>query len=235
MRTELRHIFFDLDHTLWDFHANSARAFKQLFKEFHVPLDYERFMEIYRPVNLRVWDDYAAGFYTKEQVKIIRLKTALDRLGFDLPPDVILQMAERYLELLALGTDLMPGARELLETLSRQYPLHLITNGFSEVQHTKIRRAKLDKYFQTLTLSEETGELKPHPKVFRHALRKAGAFPHESVMIGDSIRSDILGAVNVGMRAVLYDPEGNENFPEVIAPVAARLTDIPKLLETWKN
>jgi len=230
MRKERKHLFFDLDHTLWDFHANSARAFRRLLDEAHVPVDYDTFMQIYRPVNLQVWDDYAAGKYTKEQVKVIRLKYTFDRLGLDWSIADIDALVDRYLELLAEGTLLMPGALDLLEYLRPKYRLHLITNGFAEVQYRKLERSGLTPYFKTITLSEETGALKPHPSVFRHALRKAEAFPHESVMIGDSVKADILGAINVGMEAILYNPEDTEELPAVIAPSVKHLQDIKSIL-----
>jgi len=230
MREKTEHIFFDLDHTLWDFHTNSAAAFKRLLAEAHLPVDYESFMAIYRPVNLKVWEDYAAGKYTKEQVKIIRLKYTLDRLGIPLPPDEILRMADRYLELLAEGTVLFPGALEILDYLAGKYSLHLLTNGFAEVQYKKIERSGLKPYFRTVTLSEETGLLKPHPGVFRHALKKAGAFPHESLMIGDNVQADVLGAINVGMKAILFDPDDAADFPDVIAPAVRHLTELKNLL-----
>ncbi len=230
MREKVKHIFFDLDHTLWDFHTNSAMAFKKLLAEENLPVSYERFMEIYRPVNLKVWKDYTAGKYTKEQVKIIRLKYTLDQLEIILPPDEILRMAERYLSLLAEGTVLFPGAIETLEYLMEKYSLHLLTNGFAEVQYRKIEISGLKPYFRSITLSEETGQLKPHPHVFQYALHKAGAFPHESLMIGDNVQADILGALNVGMKAIIFDPDNVTNFPEVIASKIRHLTQLKNLL-----
>jgi len=230
MPEKIKHIFFDLDHTLWDFDANSAEAFRQLLQEENLPVSFEKFIETYEPINQKVWEDYAAGKYTKEQVKIIRLKYALDSLGIELPPDEILRMAERYLELLAEGTILFPGATEILEYLQAKYPLHLITNGFREVQHKKIKKSGLEPYFQTVTLSEEIGELKPHPSVYHHALEKAGAFPHESIMIGDNVQADVLGSINVGMDAILFDPYGTADFPPAIAPTVRHLTELKKWL-----
>ncbi|NPA43828.1 MAG: noncanonical pyrimidine nucleotidase, YjjG family [Chlorobi bacterium] len=230
MRKTLKHIFFDLDHTLWDFETNSNAAYRRLLEEARLPVDFERFLETYHPVNRKVWDAYAAGRLTKDQVKILRLKHTLDKLGVELPPDEIAALADRYLELLAEGEALFPGAEETLAYLKTKYRLHLLTNGFAEVQHRKLARTGLGRFFDSVTLSEETGALKPHPRVFRHALEKAGAFPHESLMVGDSVQADMLGALNVGLRAVLFDPAGKEDFPPAVAPTIRRLEELKTLL-----
>ncbi len=230
MHNNIKHIFFDLDHTIWDFETNSDAAYKQLLQEENIALDFETFSKTYHPINEKVWKDYAAGKFTKEQVKILRLKLTLDQLGLEFGPDEILRMANRYLDLLAEGTALFPGALETLEYLSRKYALHLITNGFSEVQYRKIKKSGLKPYFKTITLSEETGELKPHPSVFRHALNKAQTTAHRSLMIGDSLQADVLGAINVGMKAVFFDPKKEKNLPETVAPTIHCLTDLKKML-----
>ncbi len=224
------HIFLDLDHTIWDFETNSDRAYKKLLAEENIHVPFEKFIEIYHPVNQKVWEAYAAGVYTKEQVKIIRLKTVFDRLGYAFPPGEILRMAERYLDFLAEGTALFPGALETLSYLAEKYPLHLITNGFVEVQYRKIENSGLKKFFDTVTVSEETGALKPHPGVFKHALKKAGTVAHKSLMVGDSVRSDVLGARNVGMQAVLFDPKNREQLPETVAPTIRCLTELQTML-----
>ncbi len=230
MQNKPEHIFFDLDHTIWDFETNSDEAYKKLLAEENIEVPFEKFAEIYHPINRKVWENYSAGLYTKEQVKIIRLKATLDQLGFNFPADEILRMADRYLDFLAEGTVLFPGAMETLNYLVEKYPLHLITNGFFEVQYRKIENSGLSPYFQTVTVSEETGELKPHPVVYRHALEKAGTVPHKSLMIGDSLKSDVLGAINAGMQAILFDPEGKENLPATVAPTIRRLIELKNLL-----
>jgi putative hydrolase of the HAD superfamily len=229
MQNKIEHIFLDLDHTIWDFETNSDAAYRKLLAEFNIPVSFEDFIEVYHPINQRIWEDYSAGKYSKEQVKIIRLKATLDTLGYELPPGEVLQMADRYLDFLAEGTVLFPGAKETLEYLAGKYPLHLITNGFKEVQYRKIENSGLNRYFQTVTVSEETGELKPHPSVFRYALEKAGTVAHKSAMVGDSLKSDVLGALNVGMSAVLFDPKGMENLPRTVAPTVKCLTELKDL------
>lgn len=227
---EIRHIFFDLDHTLWDFETNSDAAYRRVLEKYGIPLDFDTFGRIYHPINRQCWDDYAAGKVTKEQVKYNRLRRTLDAAGISTDDETVRRMADEYLEYLSQGTAVFDGAFEVLERLKEKYRLHLLTNGFAEVQLPKIRHTGLEDYFATITLSEETGQLKPHPKVFRHALRKAGARAHRSLMIGDNFRSDITGALNVGMRAILFDPDGRYDVPPVVAPTVTRLTEILRYL-----
>ncbi len=219
-------IFFDLDHTLWDFEANSDRAYRQLFKEKSVSFSPEEFFRIYHPVNEKLWEQYSRKEISKEEVKYRRLKETLTQLNIHLSDAEIMQWAERYLELLPGGTALFPGTKEILSFLKGKYRLHLLTNGFLEVQHKKIKNAGLDIYFETVTVSEETGELKPHPAVFAHALKKAGTVAHLSVMVGDNLRADILGAKNIGMDAILFDPHQKSGLPETVAPTIHRLDEL---------
>ena len=223
------HIFFDLDHTLWDFEANSDDAYRQVLKETGINVDFEVFSTTYHPINQACWEDYAAGKVTKEQVKYNRLRKTLEALHIRVDDATARQMAGRYLELLARGTKMFPGTFEILDYLRPKYQLHLLTNGFAEVQWPKIKASGLTEYFDTITLSEETGLLKPHPEVFRHALQKAGAFAHQSVMIGDNFKGDIVGARNVGMKAVLFDPDGRYDIPETLAPTVRHLTELKNL------
>ena len=225
----IKHIFFDLDHTLWDFEANSDAAYRRVLEESGLDVDFDTFARVYHPINQSCWEDYAAGKVSKEQVKYNRLRKTLEALNIPVDETTARQMAERYLELLAQGTRMFPGAFEILTYLRPKYRLHLLTNGFAEVQLPKIEASGLKKYFESITLSEETGRLKPHPAVFRHALQKAGAFPHQSVMIGDSLQSDVVGALNLGLRAVLFDPRGRYDIPETIAPTVRHLTELKNL------
>ncbi len=227
---EIKHVFFDLDHTLWDFETNSDQAYRRVFDEEGLAVDFDRFMQVYHPINQQCWEDYAAGKVTKDDVKYNRLRRALEQMDIRLPAEVYRRMAERYGQYLSQGTALCEGAKEILDYLKDKYTLHLLSNGFAEVQYPKIERSGLQDYFRTITLSEETGRLKPHPSVFRHALQKAGALAHESVMIGDSFGSDITGALNMGMQAVFYDPHHSRQVPETIAPTVRRLEELKKIL-----
>ncbi len=223
------HIFFDLDHTLWDFEANSDAAYWQVLEEFGIAVDFETFARTYHPINQACWEDYAAGKVSKEQVKYNRLRKTLAALNIPVDEATGRKMAERYLELLALGTKMFPGTFEILTYLRPKYKLHLLTNGFAEVQLPKIEGSGLNEYFDSVTLSEETGLLKPHPAVFKHALQKAGALAHQSVMIGDNLKGDVIGARNVGMEAVLFDPDGRYDIPETVAPTVRHLSELKNL------
>ncbi len=213
MNSEIKHLFFDLDHTLWDFDKNSAEAYNILLSEINFPGDFETFHRIYEPINSKYWNDYAAGKVNKEQVRNNRLKETLKYFDIHIQETEAKRLAGKYLELLAQGRKLFDGTLEMLACLKKHYRLHLITNGFAEVQETKILNSGLKDFFETFTITERLGVLKPHPRVFLHALRQAGAFAHESVMIGDSWKSDIIGALNVGMHAVFFDPLDRMQVP----------------------
>ncbi len=228
-------IFFDLDHTLWDFETNSKRAYRILFETYDFPFDLEDFFKIYHPINEALWHQYAHGERTKEEVKYLRLKQTFDALNIPIDNDFIHQLAEEYLKILPEGTSLFPGAQEVLQVLKPHYNLHLLTNGFKEVQFKKIQNSGLECFFKTITVSEETGKLKPHPDVFNHALKKAGTFAHLSVMVGDNLKADVLGAINVGMQGILFDPEKKTDIPPTVAHTIYRLTELIDIFTEEKS
>ncbi len=226
----IKHIFFDLDHTLWDFEKNSDDAYRRLLREEQIPVNFDTFIRTYNPVNRQYWEAYARGEKTKDEVKYFRLRDTFRALNVPVPEEKTRYLAEKYLTLLAQGTQLFPGAVEILACLQKNYPLHLITNGFTEVQQTKIRRSGLEQFFKTVTITEETGYLKPHPEIFRYALRKAGARADQSLMIGDNWQSDIVGAKNVGMHTIFFDPDDTFDPPEVVTVKIRHLTELKKHL-----
>jgi putative hydrolase of the HAD superfamily len=201
----LKHIFFDLDHTLWDFDRNSALAFDRVFQTFQVPIALPNFLEVYEPVNFAYWKDFREERVTKEQLRRGRLIDSFKKLNTNYPLQVIDKMAEAYIDELPINNYLLEGAVEILDYLSDRYALHIITNGFAEVQSIKLQNSNISPYFDTVTSSEEVGVKKPHSKVFQTALSKAKAEPKESMMIGDTFEADILGAEKVGMHTLFYN------------------------------
>ena len=206
-----RHIFFDLDRTLWDFDAAAEVAFERIYNQYHlhglgIPSAHE-FHEVYHPLNEKLWELYRADQITKDDLNRTRFLKPLEHYGIH---DVELadHLSEDYVYWSPRIVRLVPGTMELLNYLKPKYHLHLITNGFQEVQHTKLSGSGLEPYFETLTVSEEVGVKKPNPEIFLYALRKVGATAEESLMIGDEMAVDIDGARAAGIDQIFFNPSG---------------------------
>lgn len=204
-----KHLFFDLDRTLWDFEKNSEIALKQLYDELGLKasiVDFEDFHARYKEHNSELWKLYGSGKMTKEVLRNERFKRALDDFGID-DPIVVQNISDGYVELSPKQTALFPNTLETLQYLQKEgFNMHIITNGFKEVQTIKLDRSGLEKFFDVIVCSEDVGKNKPNPDIFHYSLKKAGADPLSSVMIGDDHEVDIRGAANVGMNGVLFDP-----------------------------
>jgi putative hydrolase of the HAD superfamily len=198
----IKHIFFDLDHTLWDFETNSTLTFRKIFKECSLELQVDRFMMHYTPINHRYWKLYRENRIDQENLRYSRLKDTFKAIKFDADDHLIHLLSQRYIDNLSNETALLPYAKEILEYLENKYKLHIITNGFNSIQYKKLRNSKIADFFNTVTTAEEVQLKKPHPKVFYHALDKAQAHKKESLMIGDNLEADIHGAVQIGMQAI---------------------------------
>lgn len=197
------HLFFDLDHTLWDFEANALATLQQLYEELDLRQlgidDFTRFYRQYLIHNEKLWDRYRKGFIKQEELRIKRMRLALLDFGV-VNEEVASVMNVRFLDLLPTRTILFPHTLELLNYLQQKsYQLHLITNGFEKTQHSKLQYSGLAPYFSTVITSEGSGSLKPRPEIFSYALAKTGATMAQSLMIGDTIEVDIAGAKNAGI------------------------------------
>ncbi len=198
-------VFFDLDHTLWDFDKNSALAFERVFQKYKIDLPVTDFLKEYEPINLIYWKKYREETVTKEQLRRGRLTETFDLFNIKFPLETIDILATCYIEELPIDNHLFEDTIEILEYLSKKYNLHIITNGFEEVQHLKLNNSDIKKYFASITTSEEVGLKKPNPVIFKTALLKASTVPQKSIMIGDSFEADIIGAENVGMRTLFFN------------------------------
>ena len=218
----VKDIFFDLDHTLWDFDKNSMLAFKRVFKKFKITIEFDAFLKIYEPINVEYWKKYREDKVSKENLRRGRLIDSF--IFFDLiyTTEKIDEIADAYIQELPFDNHLFEGAVEILDYLILKYKLHIITNGFEEVQHKKLKNSGIDHYFSTVTTSEEVGLKKPNPKVFLTALNKANSLPNQSVMIEDSLEADILGANNIGMQTIFYNYR-NESISKKIKSIDSLL------------
>ena len=200
-----KHIFFDLDHTLWDFDKNSALTFEKIFKLNNLDIDLESFLKVYVPINLQYWKLYREEKIDKKSLKFARLNDAFKALDLEVSARIVHKLSDDYITYLSTFNHLFPDTIALLEYLQPKYTLHIITNGFKEVQHGKLNQSHIDHYFQTVTNSEMVGVKKPNPKIFKHALHMAKATAEESLMIGDNLEADIMGALNFGMDAICFN------------------------------
>lgn len=205
MNNGIKHVFFDLDHTLWDFDKNSGLTFKKIFELNNINIELGTFLKVYEPINLKYWKLYREERVSKPDLRYGRLKEVFDTLGVSVKDDMINHLSEAYIDYLTTFNHLFEGAIEILEYLQYKYHLHIITNGFEEVQERKMQNSKIRSYFKTVTNSEMVGVKKPNPKIFNYALNSAEANPNESIMIGDSLEADIAGAQKVGMRTIHFD------------------------------
>ncbi|TRZ44248.1 YjjG family noncanonical pyrimidine nucleotidase [Robertkochia solimangrovi] len=210
MNSEIRHIFFDLDHTLWDFNRNSALAFHEIFKLNELELSLEEFLEVYEPINERYWKLYREDRVSKEELRYSRLRLSFEHLKVKISDRVIKKLAEDYLTYLPTFNHLFEDAFEILNYLKYKYDLHIITNGFQEVQSAKLRNSGIESYFKIIMSSEFAGVKKPNPYIFKLAMKQAGAVPENSVMIGDNLDADVHGAISCGMAAIHYNPGKSE-------------------------
>lgn len=201
----IQHIFFDLDHTLWDFDKNSALAFEVIFKEQQLEINLEKFLAAYTPINENYWKLYRDNMISKEDLRTGRLKDCFESLKFEISPVIVELLSTEYIKFLPEFNNLLVHTHDTLNYLHTKYKLHIITNGFEEVQHIKLKNSKIATFFKTVTTSEEAGVKKPHPQIFQLALEKSGAKAAQSIMIGDSYEADIVGAQKMGMHSIFFD------------------------------
>ncbi|KGL59631.1 YjjG family noncanonical pyrimidine nucleotidase [Polaribacter sp. Hel1_33_49] len=216
---EIQHVFFDLDHTLWDFEKNSDLAFKKVFDKQNITIDLNSFLEVYKPLNLQYWKMYREEKVTKEELRYKRLKSTFDAVNYRISDNLIDVIAIEYINFLPDFNHLFEHTFEILDYLKGKYQLHIITNGFEEIQTKKMETSKILHYFDIIVTSESVGVKKPNPKVFNFALEKANAINSASIMIGDSIEADVEGALSVGMKAIHANFEkgkvNNVNFNSI--------------------
>jgi len=205
---EISDVFFDLDHTLWDFEKNSALAFGAVFEKHKIAVNVQDFLVHYIPVNLRYWQLYQYDKITQHELRYGRLKEVFGILEYEADDDLIALLSVDYITFLPQFNHLFEGTIEILEYLHTKYKLHIITNGFHEVQNNKLRISNIGHYFQTITNSETAGVKKPNPIIFEFAINQANTTKQNSIMIGDSLDADIQGALDCGLDAILF----SENY-----------------------
>lgn len=198
----IKHVFFDLDHTLWDFEKNSALAYAKIFEENEIHLDLQKFFNYYKNINIRYWKLYRTNKISKEAMRYRRLNDVFRVMNRPASSNLINHLSKEYMSCLSTFPHLFEGTFETLEYLSSKYTLHILTNGFEEIQTKKIKNSRIDVFFETIICSDQAGFKKPDLKMFDFAMKKASAKKENSIMIGDSWEADILGADKYGMDVI---------------------------------
>ena len=212
MSAKYKYLFFDLDHTLWDFEANSRQTLEELYIELNLKErgvhDFNTFHQNYLVHNEKLWDRYRNGYIKVDELRWKRMWLALlDHKIADEP--LARNMGVSFLDKLPTRKILYPYTIEILDYLTNKgYELHLITNGFEKTQHSKLENAGIDHYFREVITSEGSNSLKPHKEIFDYALQRTGASYSNSIMIGDSLEVDIIGAHKAGMDQVFVNHIG---------------------------
>lgn len=226
---KIKHIFFDLDNTLWDYRRNAKIALERLYGKYGVEekygLSFEQFYEVYEEVNEFLWEAYRNGEITKEDLRIKRFTDAFHMLGVE-NADFVEELEEEFLQAVTENQHLVEGTIELLDYLKEKYSLHILTNGFAELLDKKVGKSDLNGRFATITTAEEAGAAKPAPISFETAMRKAGASAEDSLYIGDDWVADIVGATQIGMRAIFFNPLSEEHEWIEGAPIVDKLIEV---------
>jgi putative hydrolase of the HAD superfamily len=214
----IKHIFFDLDHTIWDFDKNAEETLHELYEIYKLRelglLSAAEFIAKYTENNHSLWAQYHLGLISKDLLRAERFRKTFIELGVH-PEEVPQQFEEDYVKISPTKTNLFEGAQKVLSYLQKKYTLHIISNGFKETTLTKMDLSGLNPYFSNVIISEEVGVNKPDKAVFQYAIDKANASVEESIMIGDSLEADIYGAQNFGMKAIYFNPLRKEKPEDV--------------------
>lgn len=229
---EYKHVFFDLDRTLWDMERNARETLAELYEKYGLKekgvASVAEFVQHYNDYNDVLWDRYRRKLIDKATLRALRFKQTLAHFGVH-DKRLADKFDHDYISEAPKKTNLIPGAKELLDVLAGKYQLHIITNGFPEVQAYKMEHSGLNPYFDVIVTSEGCGHAKPDAKIFMHALKLAGGTKTESIMIGDDLEVDIVGARDAGWDQVFFNPSGG-NHPEQVTHEVKSLSEISKLI-----
>lgn len=221
-------VLFDLDHTLWDYDSNCAEALRDLHGEYKLRErsnhSFEMFLNAFITINTELWDQFDRGEIHRDVIRYERFHRILLEVGID-DYFLSLELSKQYVLQSPRKKNLVPNALEILDYLSLKYPLTIITNGFADIQATKLSSSGITKYFDLVVTSEKVGHKKPAKEIFEYALRHRKADPSEAIMIGDNLLTDIQGAKNAGVDDVFFNPSKKTHSNEVFMEI----TDLAEL------
>ena len=230
-------LFIDFDDTLYDTQGNAVIALSETFDYFHLDRYFEDpqvFYDAYWTANIDLWTQYAKGEITRDYLIVERFRRPLSvGKGIEVTKELCLEISDKFLDFCASKPGVIDGAHELMDYLKRKgYRMHMCSNGFHEVQYKKLDACSLHDYFNTIILSEDAGVNKPSKDYFDYALKVSGANRETTLMIGDNLQSDILGALNAGLDAMLFNrwQVPSEELPQDLTFVVDNLCDIMEIL-----
>ena len=227
-----RHLFFDLDHTLWDFEKNANETLHTLYERHDFArfgtFTVEEFIGVYSAINHALWRLYQNNKISQQQLRDVRFVRTLAKLGVA-EADIPAGISAEFTAILPQKSAVFPYTHEVLDYLKPKYRLHLITNGFNDIQALKLAASNLAHYFEEVITSEHSGHLKPDPRMFAHALARTGAAAAESLMIGDNLECDVLGAYNAGIDQVYFNPDKRRHFNQITHEISC-LSELKEIL-----
>ncbi len=227
-----KHIFFDLDHTLWDYEKNSEEALNELLLKYKlleagIP-SFVDFAQTFDVINRGLWDQFNKNKISREAIRTQRFLQILEKFAIK-DANLSETLSDEYLMLCPTKPHVLPFTFEVLEYLKTKYKLHILTNGFKDVQYLKLEKSNLGNFFHTVVTSDSAGFKKPMASIFKFAIDKAEARMHESIMVGDNLQTDILGARNFGMDQIYFNPRKTKHKASVTHEISC-LSDIKQIL-----
>ena len=228
----VKHVFFDLDRTLWDFEKNSETVIKELLVTYNIEKIYginaHDFIKKYKKINHKLWHLYSHNKISKEELRTTRFNKTLEKFGAK-DEELGILLEREYITKSPYQTNLLEGAKEILGYLGSIYQLHILSNGFKEVQHIKLHESGIKQHFNNIFISEEMGFQKPDKEIFHAAQTKASIKPEACMMIGDDFGNDIEGALNAGWKAV-YLTQRKKRIKHTDMYQIYNLTELKRLL-----
>ena len=222
-------IIFDADETLFDFKKSERDAFKNTILEFNINYDENYHLKIYKDINTAIWKELEDGLITQQKLKVERFKRLSDALNASFDE---VEFSKSYMKHLSYASFLYDDSLALIESLSKDYRLSIITNGLKDVQNNRIRKSIIGKYFEDIVISEEVGVSKPDPKIFEHALNNLNYTDKNKVlMVGDSLTSDIQGGINFNIDTCWFNPNKIVNGSKIKPTYEiSNLMDLKKII-----
>lgn len=232
MKKNYSAVLFDLDHTLWDYEKNSRETLQEMFIEFSLgeKLDasFNEFHNTFQEINTTLWSKYDQGLIGRDVIRKNRFSTILSQFNLD-DPDLSERLSDTYINYSPKKGNLMPGAEVILNYLNPKYELFIITNGFEEVQFTKVKSSGIENYFKEVVISDRVGFKKPSREIFDHVADKHGHQHQSLIMIGDNLLTDIAGANNAGIDSVFFNPSCQSHSSAVTYEIST-LNELTKIL-----
>lgn len=237
MIEKYKDLFIDFDDTLYDTHGNAEIALRETFEAFRLERyfpDPQIFYDVYWQTNIDLWTRYSKGEITRDFLIVERFRRPLSSgINLDVTEQFCLEVSDLFLDFCSSKPGVIEDAHELMDYLKRKgYKIHMTSNGFHEVQYKKLAACGLRDYFDTIILSEDAGANKPSPLFFDYALKQTGAQRESTLMIGDNLQTDILGALSAGIDAMLFNRWNVDikNCPQVPSFIVNNLKEIMKVL-----